>query len=397
MKPHGTGRRSLLLALLCAVALPACGEKQAAPSNASAAAAGVGRKDAGRSVATRTIAHGLEHPWAVALLDDGSFLVTERPGRIRRVSAKGAISEPIAGVPQVWAQGQAGLLDVVLAPDFARSHRIYFTYIEPGDGGTAGTTAAMATLQGDALRDLKVIYRETPKIKGSANLGSRIAFDGKGHVFITQGDRFDRMRAQELSVPEGKLMRLDMDGGVPSDNPFVGRKDALPRIWSYGHRNGQGLVIDPRTGTLWESEHGPRGGDEINLPERGKNYGWPIASNGMDYSTDRPYPETVGTSAPGMQSPHYVWKKSPGLSGMAFLVGHPDSAWNNSLFLGALADRNLIRLSLDGDLIVGEERLLTDLGARIRDVRVSRDGDVYVLTDEDDGRLLRLRAPKTAR
>lgn len=393
MKPHGAGRRSLLLALLWVVALPACGAKQATSSDASAPTASVERKDAGRTDAITTIAHGLEHPWAVALLDDGSFLVTERPGRLRRVTAQGAISAPITGVPRVWTQGQAGLLDLELAPDFPRSHRIYFSYIEPGDHGTAGTTAAMATLDGNALRGLEVIYRETPKIPGTANLGSRIAVDGKGHVFITQGDRFDRMRAQNLSVSEGKLMRLDMDGGVPANNPFAGRKDALPQIWSYGHRNSQGLAIDPRTGTLWESEHGPRGGDELNLPEPGKNYGWPIASNGMDYSTDRPYPETVGTHAPDMESPYRVWKKSPGLSGMAFLAGHPESAWNNSLFLGALADRNLIRLSLDGNRIVAEERLLGDLDARIRDVRVGKDGSVYVLTDEDDGRLLRLQPP----
>jgi len=388
MTARAIGRRRCVLSLLCAAALPACGARQAASHDAAATD--------GASVTT--IARGLEHPWAVALLDDGSFLVTERPGRMRRISAKGVVSAPITGVPRVWAQGQAGLLDVGLAPDFARGHRVYFTYIEPGDGtaGTAGTTAALATLQDNALRDLKVIYRETPKIEGSANLGSRIAFDGKGHVFITQGDRFDRMRAQDLSVDEGKLMRLDMDGGVPTDNPFADQKDARPQIWSYGHRNGQGLAFDPRTGTLWESEHGPRGGDEINLPRRGKNYGWPIARDGMDYSTDRPYPETVGTSAPGMESPHRVWKKSPGLSGMAFLVGHPESAWNNSLFLGALADRNLIRLTLDGDRIAGEERLLGDLDARIRDVRVARNGDVYVLTDEDDGRLLRLQPPKAA-
>ena len=393
MTPRGVGRQGLLLALLCAGALPACGAKPATSPDASASTASIERKDAHRDAAVTTIAHGLEHPWAVALLDDGSFLVTERPGRLRRIGANGEVSSPIAGVPTVWTQGQAGLLDVELAPDFAHTHRIYLSYIEPGDDGTAGTAAATATLEGNRLRDLKVIYRETPKISGTANLGSRIAFDGKGHVFVTQGDRFDRMRAQSLSVPEGKLMRLDMDGGVPADNPFVGRKDALPQIWSYGHRNSQGLAIDPRTGTLWESEHGPRGGDELNLPERGKNYGWPIASNGMDYSTDRPSPETVCTHAPGMESPVYAWKKSPGLSGMAFLVGHPESAWNNSLFLGALADRNLIRLSLDGNRIVGEERLLGDLGARIRDVRVAKDGSVYVLTDEDDGRLLRLQPP----
>ena len=396
MRSRGAVRRGLLLALLCAGALPACGADPATSSAVSVASASAARVDAGRSAAVTTIAHGLEHPWAVALLDDGSFLVTERPGRLRRVSATGEVSAPIAGMPPVWTRGQAGLLDVELAPDFVRSHRIYFSYIEPGDDGTAGTAAALATLDGNRLRDLKVIYRETPKIPGTANLGSRIAFDGNGHVFITQGDRFDRMRAQALSVPEGKLMRLDMDGGVPADNPFVGRKGALPQIWSYGHRNSQGLAIDPRTGTLWESEHGPRGGDELNLPARGKNYGWPIASNGMDYSTDRPYPETVGTHAPGMESPFYVWKKSPGLSGMAFLVGHPELAWNNSLFLGALADRNLIRLSLDGNRIVGEERLLGDLGARIRDVRVGKDGSVYVLTDEDDGRLLRVQPPAAA-
>ena len=177
---------------------------------------------------------------------------------------------------------------------------------------------------------------------------------------------------------------------MPDDNPFAGSPGVRRVIWIYGHRNMQGLAVDPRTGTLWESEHGPRGGDEINLPKPGKNYGWPIISNGMDYSTNRPYPETIGTSASGMESPYHMWQKSPGLSGMAFYVGHPQSPWNNSLFLGALADRNLIRLMLDGDRIVGEERLLGDLGARIRDVRVGGDGSVYVLTDEDDGKLLKL-------
>jgi glucose/arabinose dehydrogenase len=370
--------------LLCALALSACD----AARQASASAAP--RTEA----QLQTIARGLEHPWAVALLDDGSFLVTERPGRLRRISADGVVSPPIAGVPKVWAHGQAGLLDLVLAPDFASSHRLYFTCVEPAGDGSSRTTAATATLRGDALSGLQVLYREAPAMSGEANFGSRLALDDDGHVFITQGDRFaPRMRAQQLSASEGKLMRLDVDGSVPDDNPFVDRKDALPQIWSYGHRNSQGLVFDPRTGTLWESEHGPRGGDEINLPRPGSNYGWPIASFGMDYATDRPYPDTVGTSAPGTQPPHHVWRKSPGLSGMAFLAGHPELAWNNSLFLGALADRNLIRLSLDDNRIVAEERLLGDLGARIRDVRVGRDGDVYVLTDEDDGRLLRLRPP----
>jgi glucose/arabinose dehydrogenase len=322
------------------------------------------------------IAHGLQHPWALALLPDGGFLVTERAGRLRRVGADGVVSAPLAGLPEVWAQGQGGLLDVVLAPDFATSRRIYFSYAEPGDDGSAGTAAAMATLGDNAISDVRVIYRQQPKLVGPNHFGSRIAFDGHGHVFISQGERFDRLRAQQLDMLQGKLVRLNTDGTMPADNPFAASPGVRRVIWSYGHRNMQGLAVDPRTGTLWESEHGPRGGDEINLPKPGKNYGWPIASNGMDYSTNRPYPETIGTSAPGMESPYHMWPKSPGLSGMAFYVGHLQSPWNNSLFLGALADRNLIRLTLDGDRIVGEERLLGDRGERIRDVRVGGDGSV---------------------
>ncbi|HWI23718.1 MAG TPA: PQQ-dependent sugar dehydrogenase, partial [Lysobacter sp.] len=224
------------------------------------------------------IAHGLEHPWAIALLPDGSFLVTERAGRMRRVGADGALSAPLAGVPKVFAQGQGGLLDVVLAPDFATSKRIYFSYAEPGPDDTAGTAAAYATLGDKAITDVHVFYRQEPKVEGGNHFGSRIAFDttpGKsgGHVFISQGERFSyRMYAQQLDKLQGKLVRLNLDGSVPRDNPFVGRKDARPEIWSYGHRNMQGLAVDPRTGTLWESEHGPRGGDEINLPQPGKNY-----------------------------------------------------------------------------------------------------------------------------
>ena len=382
--------------LLLAVAVPACGARVdgVPPSDQ---AAGTPADIGSRDIRVTEIAHGLKHPWSVALLPDGGFLVTERVGRLRRISADGAISAPIDNLPRVWSEGQGGLLDVVLAPDFASSRRIYFSYAEPGDNGSAGTAAASAVLGDKRLDDIRVVYRQQPKLVGPNHFGSRIAFEGKGHVFITQGERFDRMRAQQLDMLQGKLVRLNLDGSVPGDNPFVGREDARPEIWSYGHRNMQGLAVDPRTGTLWESEHGPQGGDEINLPVPGKNYGWPIISNGMDYSTGRPYPETIGTSASGMESPYHAWKKSPGLSGMAFLVGHPESAWNNSLFLGALADRNLIRLSLQGDRIVGEERLLGNLEARIRDVRVGGDGSVYVLTDEENGRLLRLQPPATAR
>jgi glucose/arabinose dehydrogenase len=282
---------------------------------------------------------------------------------------------------------------VVLAPDFARSRQVWLSYAEPGPDGTAGTAAARATLGQDAITDVQVVYRQVPKLEGPNHFGSRIAFDGKGHVFISQGERFDRMRAQQLDMLQGKLVRLDIDGSMPADNPFADGPGVRRAIWSYGHRNMQGLAIDPRTGILWESEHGPRGGDEINLPGAGKNYGWPIISNGMDYSTNRPYPETIGTSAPGMESPYHAWAKSPGLSGLAFYTGHPGSAWNDSLFLGALADGNLIRLGLDGNRIVSEERLLDDRGARIRDVRVGADGNVYVLTDEVDGKLLKLEPP----
>lgn len=340
------------------------------------------------------IASGLEHPWGLALLPDGRLLVTERPGRLRYVERDGRLSPPIAGVPAVWAQGQGGLLDVELAPDFATSRRVYLSYAEPGPDGTAGTAAGYGVLDGPRLTGFRVIYRQQPKLEGPNHFGSRIAFDRSGHVFISQGERFQRMLAQDLTKLQGKLVRLTLDGAVPPDNPFVGRTDARPEIWSYGHRNVQSLAVDPRTGTLWEAEHGPRGGDEINLPKPGKNYGWPIASHGKDYSTPFPYPETKGTEVPGMESPYHVWLKSPGLSGMAFYAGHAGSKWNDSLFLGALADRCLIRLTVDGDRIVSEERLLEDRKARIRDVRVASDGAVYVLTDDENGELLRLDPPR---
>ncbi len=389
------------LALALSMALVACqarqGEDNAAPAKAATAAPKAMPTQTVASekgaVTVTTVAAGLEHPWSVALLPDGGFLVTERPGRLRHVSADGALSAPISGVPTVWAEGQGGLLDVVLAPDFATSKRLFLSFSEPGPDGSAGTAVASGTLGDGALADVKVFYRQEPKLVGPNHFGSRIVFDGKGHVWISQGERNDRPTSQKLDMLQGKLVRLNLDGSVPTDNPFVGRKDARPEIWSYGHRNMQSLALDPRTGKVWEAEHGPRGGDEINLPEAGKNYGWPIITHGINYSGQK-IPEAVGTSAPGMEQPYHVWEKSPGLSGMAFYTGQPASTWNDSLFLGALADGSLIRLSLDGDKITGEERLLKEVGARIRDVRVSADGKVYVLTDETDGKLLRLDPPK---
>ncbi len=372
------------------LALNACAQSARPPTGAPAAGAVASTST---DTQMQVIASGLEHPWSVALLPKGGFLVTERPGRLRRVSADGTLSAPISGVPDVFADGQGGLLDVVLDPDFASNQRIWLSFAEPGDDETAGTAVSTATLGADALTDVHVIYRQLPKLEGPNHFGSRIAFDGTGHVFISQGERNQKDLAQDLEVLQGKLIRLNIDGTQPSDNPFAAGPGVRKAIWSYGHRNMQSLAIDPRSGTLWEGEHGPRGGDELNRPEAGKNYGWPIISNGMEYSTNRPYPQTIGTSTPGMESPYHVWQKSPGISGMAFLAGHPGNAWNNSLFVGALADRNLIRLQLDGDRIVGEERLLADLDERIRDVRVGPDGRVYVLTDADNGRLLRLTPP----
>ena len=374
------------------LALNACAQSSApAQPVASADPARTLPSQAG-ALQVRPIASGLDHPWAVAVLPGGDFLVTERPGRLRRIAADGTVSAPIAGVPTVFAQGQGGLLDVVLDPDFARNRRIWLSFAEPGEGDTAGTAVATATLGDAALTDVGVIYRQLPKLEGGNHFGSRIAFDGKGHVFISQGERNERAMAQDLEVLQGKLVRLNLDGTQPADNPFASGVGVRQAIWSYGHRNMQGLAVDPRTGTLWQSEHGPRGGDELNLPQAGKNYGWPVITHGINYSGLK-IPEAEGKAKPGMEAPYHVWEKSPGLSGMAFYLDHPDSAWNNSLFLGALADRDLIRLSLDGERITGEERLLGDLGKRIRDVRVGTDGNVYVLTDEDNGELLRLVPP----
>lgn len=339
----------------------------------------------------KTLASGFNHPWAVALLPDGTFLVTERSGSLRHVANDGSKSLAIKGVPKVFAQGQGGLLDVVLAPDFATSKMIYLSYAEPAEDGTAGTAVARGVLNGNQLDNVQVIYRQEPKVQGGMHFGSRIAFDDKGHIFISQGERNQKSLAQDLTKLQGKLVRLNLDGSIPNDNPFVGKKDARAEIFSYGHRNMQGMTVDPRTGKLWQSEHGPKGGDEINLPQPGRNYGWPLATHGMDYSTGRPYPETKAAVVKGLDEPYHMWPKSPALSGMAFFVGHPGHAWNESLFLGSLVERNLIRLTLDGDKIVSEERLLSDQGKRIRDVRVGPDGTVYVVTDEDNGELISIR------
>lgn len=339
------------------------------------------------------IVKGLEHPWALAFLPDRQgMLVTERPGNLRLVSADGKLSGPLSGVPQVWAKGQGGLLDVVLSPDFKQDRMVYLSYAEGGgEGGKAGTAVGRGRLSEDltAIKDFNVIFRQEPKLSVGNHFGSRLVFDRDGYLFITLGENNDRPTAQDLDKLQGKIVRLYPDGKVPKDNPFVGQKGARPEIWSYGQRNPQGAALNPWSGTLWENEHGPRGGDEINIIERGKNYGWPMATHGINYS-GLPVPEAKGETAEGTVGPHHVWGKSPGLSGMAFYDGDRFKAWQHNVFIGALVSQELIRLQLEGDKVVHEERLLGELNKRIRDVRQGPDGYLYVLTDEDGGVLYKL-------
>ncbi|MBK5395754.1 PQQ-dependent sugar dehydrogenase [Pseudomonas sp. TH39(2020)] len=340
-----------------------------------------------------TMTKGLEHPWALAFLPDRQgMLVTERPGNLRVVSADGKLSAPLSGVPKVWAKGQGGLLDVVLSPDFKQDRTVYLSYAEGGgEGDKAGTAVGRGHLSDDltALKDFKVIFRQEPKLSVGNHFGSRLVFDRDGYLFITLGENNDRPTAQDLDKLQGKVVRIYPDGKVPDDNPFVGQAGVRPEIWSYGHRNPQGAALNPWTGTLWENEHGPQGGDEINIIERGKNYGWPMATHGINYS-GQPIPEAKGKSAEGTVAPHHVWEKSPGLSGMAFYDADRFKAWQHNVFIGALVNQELIRLQFDGDRVVHEERLLGELNKRIRDVRQGPDGYLYVLTDEDDGALYKI-------
>ncbi len=337
---------------------------------------------------------GLEHPWSLAFLPGGGLLVTERPGRLRRIGADGQVSEPIAGLPDIFVDGQAGLLDVALSPQFTRDKWVYLAFAEPTfRGNKAGTAVARGRLEGNALKDVEVVYRQEPKLSHGTHVGARLVFDDAGHLFITQGDnRVAAAAAQELDKLQGKLVRIWPDGRIPDDNPFVDKAGARPEIWSYGHRNMQGAALHPVTRALWTSEHGPQGGDEINLPRPGANYGWPLATHGIDYS-GKPVPGARGRSVPGMRDPHHVWEKSPAVSGMAFYTGGLFPQWQGNLFLGALAAKQLIRLELDGDKIVHEERLLGERDQRIRDVRQGPDGALYVLVDAPDGKLLRIAPP----
>ncbi|WP_112662666.1 PQQ-dependent sugar dehydrogenase [Microvirga flavescens] len=342
-------------------------------------------------VVVETVAHGLQNPWSLAFLPDGRMLVTERPGRLRIISAEGALSEPIKGVPTVVARGQGGLLDVTLDPGFAQNRLIYLSYAEDRGGGLSGTSVMRAHLNADgsALDNQQVIFRQEPAYSGTNHFGSRLVFDRNGDLFVTLGERFDlRDQAQNLANHLGKIVHIKPEGGATSDNPFLNRSDAQPEIWSYGHRNIQGAAINPATGELWTAEHGARGGDEINIPRKGKNYGWPVISYGVDYSGAK---IGVGTSKPGMEQPLYYWDPSIAPSGMAFYTGDKFPAWRNSILIGALAGKLVSRIEIDGDKVTGEERMLQGLGERIRDVRQGPDDFIYLLTDSSKGRVLRIR------
>jgi glucose/arabinose dehydrogenase len=291
-------------------------------------------------------------------------------------------------VPAVYAEGQGGLLDVALDPRFAENSTIYLSFAEPGPGGTNGTAVARARLSGGALADLKVIFRQQPKVASKHHFGSRLVFARDGNLFVTTGERnSERAKAQDLGTHLGKVLRITPDGGVPPDNPFVGRKDALPEIWSYGHRNSQGATLDPRTGRLWEIEHGPKGGDEINLPEPGRNYGWPVITYGREYSGAQ-VGEGISAKA-GMEQPVHTWVPSIAPSGMAFHDGRAFPAWKDQLFVGALAATQLVRLVVTPEGQVNHEERI-EIGKRVRDVREGPDGALYLATDEDDGEILRV-------
>lgn len=339
-------------------------------------------------VEVETVARGLEHPWAFEFLPDGRVLVTEREGRVRIVDRSGRVSPPLAGVPRVYASGQGGLLDVALDPSFAQNRLVYLSYAEPGVGG-AGTAVARGRLGESRLEDLRVIYRQQPKVEGGNHFGSRLAFSRDGKLFVTQGERFSyREKAQDLSNLLGKIVRINRDGTVPKDNPLVGRSGARPEIWSYGHRNVQAAAINPESGQLWTVEHGARGGDELNHPEGGKNYGWPVITYGVDYSGLK---IGEGTAKEGMEQPVYYWDPVIAPSGMLFYTGDAFPGWKGSVLVGSLQPGALVRLELAGGKVVREERYQEgELDTRIRDVQQGPDGLVYVVTDEGDGRLLRV-------
>ena len=346
-------------------------------------------------VTVETLASGLVHPWSLAFLPDGRMLVTERPGRMRIVTRDGKLSPPLAGVPRVFASGQGGLLDLALDRNFAHNRTIYFSYAEPFDGGgrTALARAMLDAGEVPRLSDVTVIYRQHGPASSGNHFGGRIVQADDGNLFLTNGEHFtDRDMAQTLDNDLGKIVRIAPDGSAPNDNPFVGKSGARPEIWSYGHRNPQGLAINPADGKLWEQEHGPMGGDEINIIAPEHNYGWPVVSHGVNYDGT-----AVGTGKArmaGMDDPLWHWTPSIAPSGMTFYSGDLFKGWKGSLINGALKFQMIVRLELKDGKVVKEERLLQGLHERIRDVRQGPDGALYLLTDNNAGRVLRVAPAK---
>lgn len=333
------------------------------------------------------IVSGLEHPWGMAFLPDNRIIITERPGRLRIVENGRLNPEPVAGLPAIAARGQGGLLDVALHPDFITNRLVYLSYTADGANGV-GTEVARGTLVGNRLKDVEIIFRMVPKSTTGRHFGSRLVFDRQGYLYITLGDRGEKERAQLSNDHAGSVIRLHDDGRVPADNPFVGRQGWQPEIYTLGHRNMQGAALHPETGAIWTHEHGPQGGDEVNIILPGINYGWPVITYGVNYVIGTQIGE--GTHKAGMAQPLYYWVPSIAPSGMAFYTGDKFPRWRSDLFVGALKDQMLVRLSLDGDKVVSEERLLKNLLGRIRAVSQGPDGYIYLLTDETDGMLVRI-------
>jgi glucose/arabinose dehydrogenase len=369
-----------LILLLAALLLP--------PAQAASAAPQTFPSSAGE-LTVQTVAGGLVHPWSLAFLPDGRMLVTERPGRIRIVSRDGNLSAPLAGVPKVSAHGQAGLLDVALDRAFAQNQTIYFCFNADAGGSVAVARAHLDSGEAPRLDKVDIIFRQKGPPSGGNNVACRIAQAGDDNLFVTLGDHFSAAEsAQTLDNHIGKILRIRPDGSVPPDNPFVNKQGALPEIWAYGLRNAEGLAFNPADGKLWEQEHGPKGGDEINIIEKGKNYGWPKVSFGVNYDGT---PVGAGKSEmAGVQAPLWHWTPSIAPSGMAFYTGNLFPGWKGSLLNGALKFELLSRLTLKGDTAVKEERLLQSLRERIRDVRQGPDGAIYLLTDNSSGRILRV-------
>ncbi|MSQ66843.1 MAG: PQQ-dependent sugar dehydrogenase [Gammaproteobacteria bacterium] len=345
----------------------------------------------------RTLTQKLHKPWSLAFLPTGNMLVTERPGRLRVVGPDGALSVPVLGLPTVDTRGQGGLLEVAVDPAFTSNQLIYWTYAEPQPDGTNHTALARGKLiegAAPAVENVQVIYRQAPSLTSPGHFGGRLVFARDGSLFVTQGDRMTeegRGLVQKLDTLQGKIVRLSPDGSIPPDNPYVGNAQARAEIWSLGHRNVQAAAINPTTGELWAVEHGTRGGDEINVVRKGHNYGWPIIAYGIEYWGGAITGDL--TAQAGLEQPLYYWDPVIAPSGMLFYTGALFPAWRGSLFVGGLASTNLVRLDLQGERVVGEERLLTDLlpkAERIRDVRQGPDGAIYLLTDSAQGRILKL-------